>query len=49
MTIGGVPYVLLVFANMSPSWGTFMPAFAGVGLGAKVVVSTCAVLVPLMA
>ena len=29
MTIGGIPYVLLVFANMAPSWGTFMPAFAG--------------------
>ena len=36
MTLGAVPYVLLVFANMKPSWATFMPAFAGVGIGAAI-------------
>lgn len=36
MALGAVPYVLLVFANISPMWGTLLPASAGVGLGAAV-------------
>lgn len=34
MALGAIPYVLLVFANIHPSWGLFIPAFAGVGIGA---------------
>lgn len=34
MGIGSIPYVLLVLANCKPSWGTFMPAFFLVGVGA---------------
>lgn len=33
---GAVPYVLLVFANMAPSYSTFLPAFAAVGFGASI-------------
>ena len=36
MLAGSLPYVLLVLANMLPSWGTFIPAFALVGVGAAV-------------
>lgn len=36
MMIGAVPYVLVVFANMAPSWGTLIPASAGVGAGAAI-------------
>jgi hypothetical protein len=36
MVVGAVPYVLLVFANMAPSYYTFIPSFAGVGLGAAI-------------
>ena len=36
MTLGAVPYVLLVFANIAPSWALLIPASAGVGLGAGV-------------
>ena len=42
MTLGAVPYVMLVFANMafnaptSIQWGIFLPTFGAVGLGAAV-------------
>lgn len=36
MVLGAIPYVLLVFANMAPSYYTFIPAFAGVGFGAAI-------------
>jgi hypothetical protein len=36
MACGAVPYVLMVFANMAPSWYTLVPASAGVGAGAAV-------------
>lgn len=34
MFLGSIPYVLLVFANLHPSWALFMPAYFGVGVGA---------------
>lgn len=34
MVLGAIPYVLLVFANIAPSYGTLIPASAGVGFGA---------------
>ena len=34
ITIGAVPYVMFVFANIYPVWGTLLPASAGVGFGA---------------
>lgn len=34
MFLGSIPYVLLVFANLNPSWALFMPAYFGVGVGA---------------
>jgi MFS family permease len=34
MVAGAVPYVLLVFANIAPSYSTLIPASAGVGFGA---------------
>lgn len=42
MTIGAIPYAVLVFANMAfaaPSstlWGIFPPTFGAVGLGAAI-------------
>lgn len=36
IVLGAVPYVLLVFANMAPSYYTFLPAFAAVGFGAAI-------------
>lgn len=37
MCAGAVPYVLLVFANLQPSWALFIPAYAGVGVGAAMI------------
>jgi len=34
ITLGAVPYVLFVFANIYPVWATLLPASAGVGFGA---------------
>jgi hypothetical protein len=34
MTIGAVPYAIMVFSNIAPSWGLFIPAFGAVGVGA---------------
>jgi MFS family permease len=34
ITLGAVPYVLFVFANILPVWGTLLPASAAVGFGA---------------
>ena len=36
ITVGAIPYVLFVFANIYPVWGTLLPASAGVGFGAAV-------------
>jgi hypothetical protein len=36
MTFGAVPYAVMVFANIAPSWGLFIPAFGAVGVGAAV-------------
>ena len=34
VSIGAVPYVLFVFANILPGWATLLPASAAVGFGA---------------
>ncbi len=34
MFVGAIPYILMVFANISPSYGLLLPASAGVGFGA---------------
>ena len=36
ITLGAVPYVLFVFANIYPVWATLLPASAAVGLGAAI-------------
>lgn len=36
ITVGAIPYVLFVFANIYPVWGTLLPASAGVGFGAAI-------------
>ncbi len=34
MLVGGLPYVLICLANISPQWATTVPAFGLVGVGA---------------